>query len=135
MMAELKTKLKKTKKRSIGNSKTIKSAAAKTSTRTKKAPAKKSVLDKIYDELDLSGPDDQEIDGEDCLRSKMNRLVEKRSIAMAKKLGQKAEEGNVTSAKLVIALVSKKKQVTKPSSIPLQGFVGELEGDSELAKS
>jgi hypothetical protein len=133
MMAVLKAKLK-TTRRITGNPITVKKADAKPGTRAKKASAKKSVLDKIYEELDLSGPDDQEVDGEDCLRSKMNRLIEKRSIAMAKKLGQKAEEGNVTSAKLILELVSKNKNAKKPSSKMLQNLVGTFESDADLVK-
>jgi hypothetical protein len=134
MMADSKAKSKETKRRKAVNPITAKNAGAKTSPRAKKPPVKKSELDMIYDAIDLSGPDDQQVNGEDCLRTKMNRLIEKRSSALAKRLGQKAEEGNVTSAKLILALVSKNKPTKRPSSKRLQSWVGNYESDSDLLK-
>jgi hypothetical protein len=134
MMAESIAKLKMTKRRSTGSPITVKKAGAKTSTRAKKPPAEKSKLDLIYDALDLSGPDDRLVNGEDCLRTKMNRLMEKRSTALAKRLGQKAEEGSVTSAKLIITLISKNKLANRPSPKMLQTLVETYESDSDLAK-
>ena len=133
-MAEVKAMLKKTKRRSAAQPIRVIDAGRKPRTSAKKAPAKKSALDEVYDALDLSGPDDEPVDGEKCLRSKMNRLIEKRSIEIAKRLGQKAEEGNVTSAKLILALVSKDKQLKKPFTKALHGLVGTLESDSGQVK-
>lgn len=134
-MAEKQEKLKKTKKRGAANSTRAGNSGKKPSTRTKKARAEKSSLDKVYEALDLSGPEDQDVDGEEMLRTSMNRLAAKRSAEIAKKLGQKAEEGNITSAKLILQIVGKKKQSKELLSNGLINYVGTLECDSELVKT
>ncbi len=133
-MAEEEAKLKKTRRRSTANPKRVRKAGSKPSTRGKKTEAEKSALDKVYEALDTSGPDDPDVDGEEELRTSVNRVVAKRSVEIAKKLAQQAEEGSVTSAKLLVDLVGKKKQPKKPFSKGLLKFVSRLECDPEWAK-
>jgi hypothetical protein len=133
-MAKVEAKLKKTKRRSAANPTKVRKAGGKPRTRSKKAPAEKSALDKVYEALDLSGPDDPNEDGVEKLRTSVNRVVAKRSHAIAKKLAQKTEEGNVTSAKLIVELVSKKQQSKKPSSKALLKYLSRLECEPEPVK-
>jgi hypothetical protein len=113
-MAEQKAKLKKTRKRSIANPTRVPKAGSKPSVERKRKRAEKSALDKVYEALDLSGPDDTDANGAEKLCTSVDRVIAKRSVEIAKKLAQRTEEGNVTSAKLLLNLVSQKKQPRKP---------------------
>jgi hypothetical protein len=103
-MAEQEAKLKKTKKRGTANPTRVPKAGSKPSVERKRKRAA----------LDLSGPDDTDADGAEKLCTSVDRVIAKRSVEIAKKLAQRTEEGSVTSAKLLLNLVGKKKQSKKP---------------------
>ncbi len=87
-----------------------------------------------YEALDLSDPGEDEVDAEDEICTKLNRVIVKRSTYIAKKLAQRAEEGSVTSANLVLQLVRRKKQGKKFLSKSLISLMDKLEGDSSEVK-
>lgn len=115
-MAEQKAKLKKTEKRSAANPTRVPKPGSKPSVERKRKCEEKSALDKVYEALDLSGPDDSDADGAEKLCTSVDRVIAKRSVEIAKKLAQRTEEGSVTSAKLLLNLVGKKKQSKKPTA-------------------
>lgn len=58
----------------------------------------------------------------------------KRSTYIAKKLAQRAEEGSVAGANLVLQLVRRKKEGKKKLSKRLAAFVDTLESDPDEVK-
>jgi len=87
----------------------------------------------VYEALDVSGPDDEDVDGIEKLRVSVNRVIAKRSVELAKKLAQQAEEGNLSSAKLIVVLGSKKKRRAKKlSATALLDATSTLEREQEL---
>ena len=127
-MAEVKKKLNKMKRRNTGTPTKALKTGSKPITRVKKNPAEKSELDKVYEAIDLSGPDDNQVDGVEKLLISVNRVVAKRADNIAKKLAQRAEEGNLPTAKFVVDLGSKK-QLNKASANFLLEVASTLESD------
>lgn len=90
---------------------------------------RKSKMEEDYEALDLSDPGEDEVDAEDVICTKLNRVMVKRSTYIAKKLAQRAEEGSVTGANLVLQLVRRKKKGKKIPPKRLLSIVGTLEND------
>jgi hypothetical protein len=135
-MAKVTKKLtkKKTKTRGESHPTGARKKGSKPRLRAKKPETAKAELDREYNAIDVRRPDDdQNADGEELLRTYTSRLVAKRSIQMAKRLTRRAEEGNLTSAKLVLELV-KKKNPKKPSAKCLTDCVSTYEGDRLLTR-
>ena len=86
-------------------------------------------MEEDYEALDLSDPGEDEVDAEDVICTKLNRVMVKRSTYIAKKLAKRAEEGSVTGANLVLQLVSRKKEGKKIPPKRLLSIVGTLEDD------
>jgi len=132
-MAEEEAKLKKTKRRGTANPTRVRRTGGKPYARTKKTLPEKSELEMVYEALDVSGPDDEDVDGIEKLRVSVNRVIAKRSVELAKKLAQQAEEGNLSSAKLIVVLGSKKKRRAKKlSATALLDATSTLEREQEL---
>jgi hypothetical protein len=133
-MAEEEAKLKKTKSRSTANPTRARRAGGKPYAKAKKTLPEKSELEKVYEALDVSGPDDEDVDGIEKLRVSVNRVIAKRSVELAKRLAQQAEEGNLSSAKLIVVLGSKKKKRAKKLSATalLLDATSMLEREQEL---
>ena len=132
-MAEV-MELKKTTGRSTIKRATAQESGTKLVTRARKSPAKNAELDKVYEALDLSRPDGQDTDSLEQLSTLINRAVGKRSDRIARKLTQMAEEGNLTSAKLIMELVSKKKLTSKASANGFLKLVRSLESQPEYVE-
>ena len=128
MMADVKAKLNKMKGRGKVNPTRERKTGSKPITRAKKKPAEKSELDRVYESIDLSGPDDDEVDGIQKLLTSINRVAAKRADNIAKKLALQAEKGNVSSAKLMVDLGSRR-QLNKASAICLLEVADTLESD------
>ena len=128
-MAEEEAKLKTKKARSAANPIKAGKTGGKPNRKAKKTRADESDLEKVYYALDVSGPDDENVDGIEKLRVSVNRVIAKRSVEIAKRLAQKAEEGNLSSAKLIMDLGSKKQQAPKRSTTALLDALSTLERD------
>ena len=128
MMAEVKTKLNKGKRRSTANPTKARKTSSKPKTRVNKSRGEKAELDEVYEAIDLSGPDDNQVDGLEKLFTSVNRVVAKRADNIAKKLAQRAEEGNLPTAKFVVDLGSKK-QLNRASANFLLEVANTLESD------
>lgn len=127
-MAEVKKKLNKMKRRSTGTPTKALKTGSKPIRRVNKKQAEKAKLDKVYEAIDLSRPDDNQVDGLEKLFTSVNRVVAKRADNIAKKLAQRAEEGNLPTAKFVVDLGSKK-QLNKVSANFLLEVASTLESD------
>jgi len=132
-MAEVK-KLKKTTGRSTANRTTAQKTENKPGMRARKTAAEKSELDKVYEALDLSGPDGQDTDSFQQLCTYVNRAIGKRSEQIARKLTRRVEEGNLASSKFMMELVSKKKPGRKASANGFLKLVRSLENEPECVK-
>ena len=134
VMAEVK-KLKTTNKRGTANLTKVRGTCEKPLKRVKKSTPEKSTRDSEYDALDVSDSEGDELDAEDVICTKLNRVLVKRSTYIAKKLVQRAEEGSVTGANLVLQLVRRTKQAKKLRLKRLTPYVDRLETDEDAAKS
>lgn len=130
----VKTKTKKTQRRSAAGITKVRKPCDEPIRRTKRSTAEKSEVDRAYEALDLSDPGEDEVDAEDVICVKLNRVMVKRSTYIAKKLAQRAEEGSVTGANLVLQLVRRKKEGKKKLSKRLAAFVDTLESDPDEVK-
>lgn len=68
-------KLKKTSRCSTANLTNVRKPCAKPIRRAKKSAAEKSKMEEDYEALDLSDPGEDEVDAEDVICTKLNRVM------------------------------------------------------------
>ena len=121
--------LKKTKRQRTTRCKT--EAKPRTNARPRKAVARKPPKVEAVEPADASGTGASSADGEKTLLDSVNRVVAANSTAIVKKLAEKAVAGNISSAKLLVDLVTKQKAPAKVRAKSQSARIGRLEDEPE----
>lgn len=124
--------LKKTKKQSTTRRKT--DAKPRTNAKPRKAVARKPPKVEAVDSADACGTETPSADGEKTLLDSVNRVVAANSTEIVKKLAEKAVAGNISSAKLLVDLVTKKKVPAKLRAHSQSACISRLEDEPEWSE-
>lgn len=133
-MAEEKKQLKKTRKRSTAGSRAVEKPRKKAVARSKNATTRDSPVAGAGERAELNVTADPNVNGEKKLRDSVNQQVAKKAGEIAKELVAGAAKGNAACTKLVLELMSGKKQVAKSRSSGLSKLIDVLEREPEWVK-
>lgn len=106
----------------------------KTGTKTTKAAARKSLQVDATELADATSAQVSSADGERLLLDSVNQVVAAYSTKIAEKLGEEAVAGNVSSAKLLVDLITKKKVPAKLRAEILSACMSRLEDEPECGE-
>ncbi len=126
--------LRKTKKQNTTRRKTEAKPRTKAGTKTTKAAARKSLQVDAVGPVSATNTQMSSADGERLLLDSVNQVVAAYSTKIAEKLGEEAVAGNVSSAKLLVDLITKKKVPAKLRAETLSACMSRLEDESECGE-